>query len=107
EIVLTQAPKNGSVVEVVLCRGVIVFLVDPRPVIHVLLIAREGPRERLGTLQADERLQILFGKFVVTEGIEKNALEGCFVVKHLIGVARRGHHVDPALRVLRSAYPDM
>ena len=58
-------------------------------------------------MQAHKGLEILGSEFVISQGVEHDALKGRLIREHLIDVARRRHHVKAALRIFRGADADV
>ena len=79
QIVLRQSPQHGSVVQIVLSSGVVVLVINLRPVIHGALVARERSLEGFGALKSHERPEVLGGELMIPKRVQHHALEGCFM----------------------------
>ena len=107
EIVLGQGPQDGAVVQPVARSRVIVLLVDAGAVKHAVVRLGVIAGKRSRALQLGERLEILPGALGIAEGIQQEHLKAALVRVDLVAIARRGHHVEAALRVLRGADVDV
>ena len=90
-------------VQIVLSSGVVVLVINLRPVIHRTLVAGERSLEGFGALKSHERPEVLGGELMIPKRVQHHALEGGFVGEDRVDVARRRHHVKPTLRIFRGA----